>query len=98
MVTLGTMHAKWLLYRGGLLIEVGGALGLLDFGTCPTGWHIKVKSSPSLTKVQDPLQGVNRKSKIISFLTFSTTQIQFGAGWQRTAVAKGPAVGGRGQL
>ena len=21
-------HAKWLLYRGGLLIEVGGALGL----------------------------------------------------------------------
>ena len=28
-------HAKWLLCRGGLLIEVGGALGLywMDFGT-----------------------------------------------------------------
>ena len=37
-------HAKWLLYRGGLLIEVGGALGLhwwMDFGTYFTGWHIE---------------------------------------------------------
>ena len=34
-------HAKWLLYRGSLLIEVGGALGLMDFGTYPTGWHIE---------------------------------------------------------
>ena len=37
-------HAKWLLYGGGLLIEVGGALGLywwMEFGTYPTGWHIE---------------------------------------------------------
>ena len=43
-VILAWDHAKWLLYRGGLLIEVGGALGILDcmnFGTYPTGWHIE---------------------------------------------------------
>ena len=35
-------HAKWVLNRGGLLIEVGGALGIvMDFGTYPTGWHIE---------------------------------------------------------
>ena len=31
-------HAKC---RGGLVIEVGGALGLMDFGTYPTGWYIE---------------------------------------------------------
>ena len=33
-------HAEWLLYRGGLIIEVGGALdgwmdGWMEFGTYP---------------------------------------------------------------
>ena len=36
MVTLGTMPSSWLLYRGGLLIEVGGALGL----GCISGWTL----------------------------------------------------------
>ena len=32
-VTLGTMLIKWLLNRGGLLIQVGSGLGLwMDFG------------------------------------------------------------------
>ena len=36
-------HAEWLLCRGGLLIEVVGALGLykMDFRTYPTGWYIE---------------------------------------------------------
>ena len=37
-------HAKWLFYRGGLLVEVDGTLGLyqwMDFGTYPTGWYIE---------------------------------------------------------
>ena len=45
MVTLNWDYAKWLLYRGGLLIEVGSVLGLyywMDFGTHPTGWYVKV--------------------------------------------------------
>ena len=33
-------HAEWLLYRGGLLIEVSGTLRLY-LGTCPTGWRIE---------------------------------------------------------
>ena len=55
-------HAKWLLNRGGLLIEVGGALGL-DFGTYSTGWYIEVTCQIRWLLAQVPLYLYNYASQ-----------------------------------